>query len=430
MGFATEAGYDVDFVETSTGEVDLDGLKRILRDDPSEVVILHPTYELGGHISEIVDAALVKDRKVFIAGGPATHSWKKLLENTGAHGVITGEIDEAPAEIAKAIGAGETLEGIGNLALRVGDELIPSKPRMRKGVLDALPFPRHDLLTKPKYRFYYPLKNRGRLRMGYLMTSRGCPYACVFCSEVERSSFGKGYQSHSPERVAAELQNLAELGVTGAYFVDDLLALKKDQLMALCAAIEAADTGISWCAQLRADDIDDEIASALKQAGCASVACGIESGSDRMLREMKKGATVDAMSKGVRSLKKAGISVITYLIIGAPGETVEDRDMTLRLGEQMGADIVQVHIFASYPGTAANEVRPDLGFNGATKFSPASGRADEQELIRVQKAFYRKFYLRPDRLIHHALQRIPRLIYDPQAELEAAWRLFRHAALP
>ena len=430
MGFATEAGFDVDFVETSTGEVKLRDLKRIFKKDSAEIVILHPTYELGPHIRDIVRLALCRDRKVFVAGGPATHRWRAILEETDAHGVITGEIDDTPSDIARALLEGLELDGIGNLAIRKGDSLVPATPRIRKRGLDSLPFPRHDLLTKPKYRFYYPLKNKGRLRMGYLMTSRGCPYSCVFCSEVERSSFGKGYEFHSPKRVTAELKQLAELGVTGAYFVDDLLSLQKKQLLELCRAIEDANTGISWCAQLRADDVDDEVAIALKNAGCASVACGIESGSDRMLKSMKKGSTVDGMFKGVQALKRAGVSVITYLIIGAPGETEEDRNLTLRLGEQMDADIVQIHIFASYPGTAANASRPDLGINGATKFSPASGRADEAELIRVQKAFYRRYYLRPDRLVHHAIQRIPRILSDPQAELGAAWRLFRHATMP
>ena len=149
-----------------------------------------------------------------------------------------------------------------------------------------------------------------------------------------------------------------------------------------------------------------------------------------MLRAMKKGATAEAMAVGVRALKNAGLSVVTYLIIGAPGETEEDRNLTLQLGEDMDPDIVQIHIFASYPGTEAFQVRPDLGVNGATKFTPAGGRADEQDLIRIQKAFYRKFYLRSHRLVHHALQHIPRIISDPQGEISAAWRLFRHAASP
>ena len=198
---------------------------------------------------------------------------------------------------------------------------------------------------------------------------------------------------------------MARLGVTGVYFVDDLFSIRKEQLLELCKAIELADTGISWCAQLRADDVDDEVAKALKDAGCASVACGIESGSDRILKILRKGSTVDAMAKGVQSLKRAGICVVTYLIIGTPGETVEERNLTLSLGEKMDPDIVQIHIFASYPGTEASAVTPEFGTNGATKFRPSAGRADEDELLRVQKAFYRKFYLRPDRLLHHALQR-------------------------
>jgi hypothetical protein len=119
--------------------------------------------------------------------------------------------------------------------------------------------------------------------------------------------------------------------------------------------------------------------------------------------------------------------VVAYVIVGTPGERPEERDATLKLVQSLDASLVQVHIFASYPGTEAMELHPALGGDGATKFVPARSRADHDELLRIQRGFYRSYYLRPDRLVRHAWRRAPQVWANPRGELGMAWSLVRHA---
>ena len=192
-------------------------------------------------------------------------------------------------------------------------------------------------------------------------------------------------------------------------------------------AIQGARGDISWCAQVRAGDIDDEVAEAMARAGCASVACGIESGSDRVLNLLRKGTSVDAMQRGAQALKRAGIGLVAYVIIGVPGETAEERESTLRLAESLDASLVQVHVFVSYPGTQAMDEHPELGGAGATKFVPSPSRPDHEELLALQRQFYRRFYLSPGNLMRHAVSRFPQIMANPGGELRNAWSLAKHA---
>jgi len=157
------------------------------------------------------------------------------------------------------------------------------------------------------------------------------------------------------------------------------------------------------------------------------VACGIESGSNRVLDLLRKATTVEAMQRGAQALKRAGIGLVAYVIIGVPGETAEEREATLRLAESMDANLVQVHVFVSYPGTQAMTEHPELGGAGATKFVPAPSRPDHQELLALQRQFYRRFYLSPGNLVRHTVNRFPQIMSNPRGELRNAWSLARHA---
>jgi radical SAM superfamily enzyme YgiQ (UPF0313 family) len=400
MGCATRDGHDVEFIETATGEVGEAELRRRLEGDRAELVVIQPTQEALPFVRDVVAMARPRERTVLLAGAPSAHASASLLARTGARAVALGEWDEAPGEVAVRLAAGGGLRGVPGLLLAAGDDVVRTAPRPIERDLDRLPPARHDLLLRYRYQFHYPLRPRGRLRMGYVLASRGCPYACVYCSEVERASVGKPYRTRSAARVVDELRVLAGLGATGVYFADDLFALDRARLLGLCGAIERARLGLSWSAQLRAGDIDDEAAEALARAGCASVACGIES---------------------------AGVELVAFLIVGVPIERAEEREATLRLASELGASLVQLHIFASYPGTYAAQKFPELGTGGATKFAPTHSRADRDELLAVRRRFYLDFYLRPDRLVRHVVRRVPQVLSNPRGELGMAWRLARLA---
>ncbi|MBR56871.1 MAG: hypothetical protein CMH54_02310 [Myxococcales bacterium] len=427
MASVSEQGHSVAFIETATGEINLETLTGRLRSDPAELVVIRPSFEALPHAPTIAAAACANERAILWVGPPASHAAEWLLSRCPSSLVSTGESDRVPLAVLQALHGKKERKEILGIAFRDGEHIVRTPPRPLEQNIDRLPIPRHDLLLQPNYRFHYPLKPKGALKMGYLLASRGCPYSCIFCSEVERASFGKPYRNHSAGRVASEMRLLSELGATGVYFEDDLFALDKPRFLDLAQAIQSSRGDLSWCAQVRASDIDDEIAQALKNAGCTSVACGIETGSDRLLKLLKKGTTTAANESGVRALNRAGIQVVAYLIIGIPEETAEDRRATLRLAEELKASMVQLHIFASYPGTQAMTNYPELGAQGGNKFIPAPTRSDRDDLLQLQRDFYRRFYLRPDRFVQHVWRRWPQLWANPGGEIRNAMHLVRHA---
>ncbi len=426
MGCASEAGHQVAFVETQTGETDLEGFLRRLDADPAKLVVLRPAFEAVEHMAEVVEVGRARGRTVLLAGTAAAHACKGLLRETGAAAVATGELDYTPVKLAEAMESGASLSTVPGIAWLDDGRLRRNKAPRLERKLDGLPMPRHDLLVRPQYCFNYPLRPGGPLKMGYMLASRGCPHACVFCSEVERVSFGRAHRVLSPARVAAEMEVLQALGVTGLYFEDDLFAVSKRRFLDVCAAIEAAATGISWCCQVRAGDVDDEVAEALARAGCASVACGIETASDRLLEAMRKATTIADVRRGTAALRRAGVDLVAYLMIGIPGETRAERMRTLHLADELHAAMAQLHIFSAYPGTAACSLYPELSIPGSTKFDPGRDRDDGEELLRLQRDFYRRYYLRPDRLLRHAWRRRAQLMASPRGEVQTAWQLVRH----
>ena len=427
MQAATQAGHQVEFIETGTGQIKLHTLLQRVERDPAEMVVLKPDFESIQFASTLAAAARPSERHVLWFGPPASHSHQWLLNRVPQSYVAVDETDRIVAEMAEHARLGKDITRVPGIAYWRDGAVVRSQVRPLEQNLDTLPMPRHDLLINGGYNFHYPLKPKGRLKMGYLLSSRGCPYSCTFCSEVERASFGKRYRMHSPERMAYEFSELSQLGATGVYFEDDLFAIDKARFLEMTRAIETSRGDISWCAQVRAGDIDDEIAEALARSGCASVACGIESGSDRVLDLLRKATSVEAMQRGARALKRAGVGLVAYVIIGVPGESAEEREATLRLAESLEASLVQVHVFVSYPGTQAMVEHPELGGAGASKFVPSPSRPDHEELLALQRRFYRRFYLKPGNLMRHTVARFPQIMANPGGELRNAWSLAKHA---
>ena len=235
--------------------------------------------------------------------------------------------------------------------LLLGD--IPEQRIMKGGLiqdLDTLPFPSRHLFPRDEVIDYSGIHGQEKgVPATSIITSRGCPYSCNFCTKGH--PMFNWYRYRSPENVDNELVSLKlEYGVEHIRFVDDEFTLHEKRTLELMDKIE--DLDLTWVCITRADTLNERLVKKMKGAGCTEIHIGVETGSDRLLQLMNKQTTSKILLKGVKMIKKAGIRVKTYLMMNYPGETVEDRRKTVDWVKKAKPDKFTLSSFTPLPGSA------------------------------------------------------------------------------
>lgn len=291
--------------------------------------------------------------------------------------------------------------------------------------LDALPplDPRGLHLERYRMRSLH-VPRFGRRRWGFLHTSRGCPYQCVFCSPTLRQSYGETYRAQSAPRVVDDLARLhRDHGLDAFYLLDDLFSYDRQRVLEICRLLRRRRLGLSWVIQTRLDHLDPEVLAALRWAGCCGVKVGVESGSERVLRRLHKGLTPRQVVRIARQVRRAGLCLTACYMLGNPGETLEEMAQTFRLAREVGADMIQVGFHTPYPGCESyllhgHEVAdPSLLTHYELQSVPLSGVSRER-LIQEQRRFYTRYYFSPPVLLNYLRRRAIYRLWDADE-----WRL-------
>jgi anaerobic magnesium-protoporphyrin IX monomethyl ester cyclase len=181
-----------------------------------------------------------------------------------------------------------------------------------------------------------------------ILTSRGCPYKCIYC---DHSLWGNHHRQRSATNIIGELQILKdEYGITAFVTSDDTFNLNKKWVLDFCDAYRQSGLGLDWMCNCRVNHVDREMLTALRDAGCVTIGIGIESGSDRILKELGKNVTAREADNVLGMTKQMGFKVLTYLTIGSFSEDAESIAATVRLlkkHHQRGA----FNFLAPIPGT-------------------------------------------------------------------------------
>lgn len=277
---------------------------------------------------------------------------------------------------------------------------------------DNLPFPSYTPEELRAYRSIYPIQVARRVVWGFLIATRGCPHDCMFCSEVMRVSTGKRIRSRSASNVADEMEHLARQGVNICSFQDDTFSANRRFVRSLCRELIARNSRMPWMARVRVDELDYELLAFMKRAGCVMLGIGVESGSERIIRDMRKRGDSKPWLELCRQVfgwtKALGIGTNAYYVIGNPTETREEIEKTIRFALELNSDSIQVHFYTPYPGSAAWEKYRNC-FNGyePTKMfhyaKPIVSLAEvsPEELVRIRSRFYRRYLFRPGFALVH-----------------------------
>ncbi|MFQ5831229.1 MAG: B12-binding domain-containing radical SAM protein [Candidatus Thorarchaeota archaeon] len=310
--------------------------------------------------------------------------------------VVRGEGEATMNELLGARENGRSLADVRGITYRRGSHTIrnPDMPHLQP--LDSLPLPAYNLLNLRKY------FDRG-VSWTSMITSRGCPYQCVFCSSSR--IVGKRWRGRSPDNVMKEVRLLEnKFGVREIEFLDDLFTFNKNRVKEMCVLFRNIGISSGWTCSTRADIMarDPEMAGWLKAAGCHTVYLGAESGSQRVLNMMNKGIRISDIVKSVRILKENGLNVILSFIIGLPGETREEIKATIDFACRLDPSLAQFTVCTPFPGTPLYEEALENGWlksGNWTRYSvldPVMRLPDFQkrEIKRYLHIAYLRFYAR------------------------------------
>ncbi|HID05420.1 MAG TPA: B12-binding domain-containing radical SAM protein [Aigarchaeota archaeon] len=294
--------------------------------------------------------------ELLVAGGPMPSAYpQKFLGVFDV--VVQGEGEETMVELMEYVEGRRELGDIrgiyaaGNIVKETqhsvnGGFLFTGQRPLIKN-LDTLPFPARELYDNESYRRYY------RSNFGYTMTSmvasRGCPFSCGFCW---RPDYGRVYRVRSPSNIVDEMEEVRyRYGYERIWFADELFIANKKHTMALCKEIIERGLDVEWECLARADLIDDELAKAMRRAGCYKIIFGLESGDDRTLKLMNKQLKVEQSKRAVETIKRNGIKAGAFFILGYPGENNETMLNTIRFASSLPLDYFSMTIPYPLPGT-------------------------------------------------------------------------------
>jgi radical SAM superfamily enzyme YgiQ (UPF0313 family) len=218
---------------------------------------------------------------------------------------------------------------------------------------DALNFPRRDLFDARKYAEAGGFSN--------IVIKQGCPMRCLYCEDPHR--MGRTQRKKSPKTVADELESMSEeLGDVPIFFFDTLFNKPMEHAKEVCRAIIDRDLKIRWTTMIHPAFVDEELAELMHAAGCAVVSLGCDSGSERMLKVLRKDITKEQLETSIRVLEKFGIGYLLAILIGGPGEDRQSVEETIDFLRDKKAMFVTFTVgIRILPNTALAEMAVEEG---------------------------------------------------------------------
>lgn len=372
-----------------------------------------PIFHLAKELAAAIKKTWPKARLVI--GGPHLTAFPREAFSKAPifdYGVY-GEGEETAVELVQFIRSGKPpLKKIKGLVYRdKKGKIIVNSPRPLMNDLDQLPLPDRKGLKLNKY--LWSVSGRGIVRFTTLMTSRGCPFNCIFCAA--HKVFGRKIRERSIESVLNEIEYLVKkLKINHFTFIDDTLTLNRQRIIKICQEIINRQLDITWEGWTRANTIDKELLEIMHQAGLARIAFGIESGDPRILKVIKKGITLAEIKKAYKIAKEVGLETRGEVMLGHPFETKKTAKRTLEFIKGLkNCDQIYISISTPYPGTELFQMaKKNIGgislltddFSQFRRYGGAAIKVNDltrKDLVNLQKKGFRMFYLTPRRIIYN-----------------------------
>lgn len=288
---------------------------------------------------------LYSDSVIIFGGIHPSALAEDILSYGHIDAVVVGEGERVVPELYRHIKGGKDFRHLDNIAYVRDGKVIKNKQAMLIEEFDKIP-------PLPYHRF-----DEKKYNLGIVMTSRGCPYQCIFCSN--RVVTGKKYRFRPADSIMEDLDIIHnKYKKRNVAFWDDNLLVSKERIYTLLEEMKKKgyDKKMTFSFQARADNVDQKLLMDLSNAGFKSMFFGLETASDRLMKVLKKGETIEECRNAVKMAKSAGLVVSAAFIYGIPGETHEDRMNCIKYTEELGLDMVRYNNATPYPGTELFEI--------------------------------------------------------------------------
>jgi anaerobic magnesium-protoporphyrin IX monomethyl ester cyclase len=371
-------GFAVEIYDSTFGS--RDGLFRILETEPPATLGIYVNLMTRSNALAILERARACGWRV-IVGGPEPINYSDEYLGAGAHVVVSGE-----GELAlEAILRGTPLEQVPGICFPGANtgpaQLLPD--------LDRQPWPDRERVDIPRYlRAWREHHGTGSVS---LITARGCPYHCRWCSH---STFGKTHRRRSPLDVVNEVEwILVHYQPDMLWLADDVFTIHHGWLDRYAAEMKRRGLRIPFECITRADRVNARIAGQLAELGCFRVWIGSESGSQRLLDRMERGVTVGQVRDAVRLLKENGIQTGMFFMWGYEGEDLSDIEATYDHVKACQPDVFFTTVSYAIKGTPYyDEVAAKL-----VQLAPWQATTDRE--IKIRGRHSRRFYQMADQLL-------------------------------
>jgi anaerobic magnesium-protoporphyrin IX monomethyl ester cyclase len=319
-----------------------------------EIVGIYSMYSMENDSIELA-RNIRKVTDLLIAGGPLpTAEPSSFFHDFDL--VVVGEAENTMLEVVNAYSENEDPKMVSGVIFQEGSNTYHTGKSKSIDNLDSIPFPARGLFNNDSYKRYY--KSHFGYTMTSMISSRGCPFRCDFCS---RPIFKEGFRSRSYNNIVDEMESIMDMEYDMIWFADDCFTISKDRVVKICNEIIRRELDVKWQCLSRVDAMDLEMASKMRAAGCQRVYFGIESGDQRTLHLMKKDIDLQTARSAVYNAKKAGIETGAFLILGYPGESEEMILNTIHFGTSLPLDYLSFTLPYPIPGTGLYEkVKGDL----------------------------------------------------------------------
>ncbi len=341
------AGADVRIFDYIVSEYSAEKLKAQLDQfRPHVVGSTSVTLNFPGAAEIVRTAKLHRPSLVTVMGGPhvSFDAAATLARYPEIDLIVRGEGERTIGELMAREMNPAAWEAIRGLSFRRDGRIVATDDQPFIEDLDTLPLPARHLLPLSRYRALgYPIS---------IITSRGCPYSCIFC--LGRRMVGKRVRQRSAPLVVDEIEQILAYGIDRINVADDLFVSHSGKVKEVCDEILRRSLRFTWSAFARVNTVDRKTLSLMREAGCDSVSFGVESGNPDMLRRIGKGITREQVREAVSLCREAGIIAHTSFIAGLPGETTETLRETGEFAASLGS-LYGYHHLAPFPGTTVRE---------------------------------------------------------------------------